>query len=94
LKKDGLINLKTDSPDLYNFSKTVIELYELEKQVDYDNLYEQQNLSATLKIQTHYEKLDISKSATIFYLRFSLPEVIPDEDKKLEETLKQLVNEQ
>lgn len=93
LKKDGLINLKTDSPELYKFTNTVIELYGLEKQMDYDNLYKQQPLSATLKIQTHYEKLDIAKSASIFYLRFSLPEIIPDEDKKLEETLKQVVHE-
>ena len=30
LKSNALIHLKTDSPDLYNFTKTIINLYELE----------------------------------------------------------------
>jgi tRNA (guanine-N7-)-methyltransferase len=88
LKKEGKIHLKTDSPDLYFFTKNVIELYGLKKIVDYDNVYQQQNLSDVLKIQTHYEKLDIARSATIFYLCFSLPEIIENKEEELSVLIK------
>jgi len=93
LKPDGKIHLKTDSPDLYFFTKTVIELYGLKKIIDYNNVYQQENLSDILKIQTHYEKLDIAKSATIFYLCFSLPDTLSDNDEKLAEIIKESRNE-
>jgi tRNA (guanine-N7-)-methyltransferase len=88
LKKDGKIHLKTDSPDLYSFTKNVIDLYGLKKLIDYDNVYQQENLSDILKIQTHYEKLDIAKSATIFYLCFCLPEIIENKDEELSVLIK------
>jgi tRNA (guanine-N7-)-methyltransferase len=72
LKSDGLIHLKTDSPVLYYFTKKVIELYHLTLHADYENLYEEQNLSDQLKIKTHYEGLDIARSSRIHYLCFAL----------------------
>lgn len=83
LKPDGTIHLKTDSPDLYHFTKTVIELYGLKIVSDIDNVYNSENISEELKIKTHYEGLDIAKSNTIFYLCFILPENIPGSDDKL-----------
>ena len=83
LKPDGLIHLKTDSPDLYHFTKTVIDLYGSEIISDIDNLYKNKNIDEGLKIKTHYENLDIAKSNTVFYLCFMLPETIIDDDKKL-----------
>ncbi len=88
LKKEGKIHLKTDSPDLYLFTKNVIKLYGLKKIKDYHNVYQQENLTDVLKIQTHYEKLDIAKSATIFYLCFSLPEVIENKEEELSDMIK------
>lgn len=72
LKADGMIHLKTDSPVLYQFTKKVIELYRLRLITDFDNLYQQNNLSDELKIKTHYEGLDIAGSNRIHYLCFSL----------------------
>ena len=39
LKAGGKIHLKTDSPDLYNFTKTVIELYGLTIITNCENVY-------------------------------------------------------
>ena len=72
LKPDGLIHLKTDSPVLYEFTKQVIELYELTLRTDYNNVYEQPSPSNELQIKTHYEGLDIAGSNRIHYLCFSI----------------------
>lgn len=79
LTKGGLIHLKTDSPDLYEFTKTVIGLYNLEVLIDYDNLYQQQNLAQELYIKTHYESLDIAQSNRIHYLQFKVDIDLPIE---------------
>jgi tRNA (guanine-N7-)-methyltransferase len=88
LKPDGYIHLKTDSPDLYNFTKKVIEMYGCVLHTAYEDLYQQQNISDELKIKTHYESLDIAKSNRIHYLKFSLPEQLFGKEK--DEELKQL----
>jgi len=85
LKPKGLIHLKTDSPDLYHFTKTVIDLYGLKIMHDLNDLYKNENIAADLKIKTHYESMDIAKSNTIFYLSFSLPGTIEDNDERLNE---------
>jgi tRNA (guanine-N7-)-methyltransferase len=89
LAPGGYIHLKTDSPDLYRFTKLVIDLYQLELSADTDNLYAQENVSPELSIQTHYEALDIAQSNRIHYLKFRLPAApLPDIDKQLLEQLK------
>lgn len=93
LKPGGKVHLKTDSPDLYHFTKCVIELYNLILISDIDNVYQQENLSAELSIKTHYEKLDIAKSNSIFYLCFSLPEIISENDEALKIFLKEKQHE-
>ncbi len=87
IKPDGLIHLKTDSPDLYYFTKMVIELYDLKIVTDYNNLYEEKDIKPDLKIKTHYESLDIAKSNTVFYLCFLLPETLNPSDAKLNDAL-------
>lgn len=77
----GLIHLKTDSPALYNFTKTVIELYGCSLHKDLDNVYEKEPVSPELKIKTHYESLDIAGSNRIHYLCFSLPDELGDKEK-------------
>ena len=72
LKPGGLIHLKTDSPDLYRFTKEVIDLYKLDGVRDTDDLYAQPNHEAELNIKTHYESLDIAGSNRIHYLSFKL----------------------
>lgn len=89
LRPGGYIHLKTDSPDLYRFTKRVIELYRLEVAQDYDNVYQQPLISPELQIKTHYEGLDIAQSNRIHYIKFRLPaEPLPDIDKSLQEQLK------
>ncbi len=87
----GLIHLKTDSPDLYQFTKLVIELYGCILHNDIDNVYSQEKIVDELKIKTHYESLDIAGSNRIHYLCFSLPVVLPGKEK--DEELKQLLKE-
>jgi tRNA (guanine-N7-)-methyltransferase len=88
LKPGGIVHLKTDSPDLYSFTKTVINLYGLDLLVDYDDVYSRPNLGDELKIKTHYEGLDIAQSSRIHYLRFRLSNTI---DTAKDETLKKMI---
>jgi tRNA (guanine-N7-)-methyltransferase len=92
LKPGGLIHLKTDSPDLYNFTRLVIEMYGCNLITDHNDLYTQPVLNEELKIKTHYESLDISESNRIHYLKFSLPQILPDKEK--DEKLKQLLKDE
>lgn len=88
LLPDGDIHLKTDSPDLYNFTKMVIDMYGLILHEDYPDVSAQQFISEELKIKTHYEGLDIAQSNKIHYLRFSLPSSpLPDLDGLLHERI-------
>ncbi len=89
LKPDAKIHLKTDSPDLYEFTKLVIRLYNLKIISDIGDVYKMEMLTEELAIQTHYEKLDIARSNCIFYLCFSLPEKFPENDDELKLILKQ-----
>ena len=91
LQPGGIIHLKTDSPDLYNFTKVVIDLYQLNIVADKDDLYHEENISEALKIKTHYENLDIAQSNKVHYLAFALNAALP---KEKEEQLKDLFREQ
>lgn len=85
----GCIHLKTDSPDLYRFTKEVIDLYKLDLEEDINHLHAQENIPVELSIKTHYEALDIAQSNRIHYLKFRLPPApLPDLDKQLLEQLK------
>lgn len=86
LAKDGCVHLKTDSPDLFYFTKKVIEDYNLTLLAANENVYAGENLAPELQIKTHYEKLDIAGSKRIFYLRFRLD---ADLSADKEEALKQ-----
>lgn len=84
LRPCGYINLKTDSPVLYEFTKLVIEMYGLETVYASSDLYKEADPDPVLKIQTHYEKLDIAQSNRIHYLKFQLPaHPLPDLDESL-----------
>jgi tRNA (guanine-N7-)-methyltransferase len=87
LKPNGFIHLKTDSLDLYYFTKKIIKMYGCILHEDFENLYRQQNINEELKIKTHYESLDIAQSNQVFYLKFSLPKKFPGKAK--DEELKQ-----
>ena len=86
LSPGGLIHLKTDSPDLYHFTKKVIALYGCVIHSDLDDAYKQDAGNQDLAIKTHYESLDIAGSNRIHYISFSLPENLPG--KEMDEELK------
>jgi len=87
----GIINLKTDSPDLYSFTKNVVNLFNLPLLMNMDDIHAETEVKNELKIKTHYEKLDIARSNRIHYLQFSLNKTFPAD---AEEQLKQLLIEQ
>jgi tRNA (guanine-N7-)-methyltransferase len=91
LKPGGTIHLKTDSPDLYQFTKLVINLFELPLLVDMDNVYAGANIKPELHIKTHYEGLDIAGSNRIHYLSFTINKELP---LALDAQLKSLLSEQ
>lgn len=90
LQKDGLIHLKTDSPNLYEFTKLVIEIFNLPCLVDYNDVYSTENIEQELKIKTYYESLDIAKSNRIHYLQFLVNKTL---DNELDNTLKTTLSE-
>jgi tRNA (guanine-N7-)-methyltransferase len=91
LRPDGYLHLKTDSPKLYQFTKKVIQLYNLLLVEDYNDVYAN-NPIELLKIKTHYEALDIAGSNKIYYLKFQLPATIPNIDEQLYTILKETEN--
>ena len=91
LQPGGLIHLKTDSPDLYKFTKTVIEMYCCLLIVDIPDIYSVKVIPDELNIKTYYESLDIAQSKQVYYLCFSLPGIFPGKEK--EEELKRRIKE-
>ena len=93
LKQGGFINLKTDSSALFYFTKLITDLYDMEILDFSEDVYSRPDNPAEMHIRTHYEKLDISESNKIYYLKFHLPEnQIPLPDLKLQQLLKQIEN--
>ena len=92
LKTGGFIHLKTDSPDLYRFTKAVAALCALTIVEDSANVYSAPFVKEELKIKTHYESLDIAQSKKIHYLKFKLPLQIKNIDEELQQLIQK--NEQ
>lgn len=90
LKPGGRINLKTDSPVLYAFTKTVIDMYGLILHKESENIYASEIVEPELQIITYYESLDIAQSKQVYYICFSLPETdLPLFDQELQERIKE-----
>ena len=93
LAPGGSIHLKTDSPQLFEFTRFIAGLYDLPIDDETDDLYARSGNSPEMEIQTHYEKLDIAESRRIYYMRLRLPEnPIPMPGPQLQELLKQIEN--
>lgn len=90
LTPGGRIHLKTDSPVLYGFTKTVIDMYGLTLLEDIPDIHAGPDLKPELAIKTHYEGLDIAGSSRIHYLCFTLPTTpLPGLDDQLQEKIKE-----
>ena len=95
LKPGGIVHLKTDSPNLYLFTKTVIELYGLTLIIATDNLYSTEFMQSDkwddrYAIKTYYEGLNIASSNRIHYIQFKLDKDLTFE---LDEKLKEIIAE-
>ena len=72
LKDKGLIHLKTDNTELYNYSKKVVLHNGLEVIESTNDLYTENFSDDTLSIKTHYEEIFLKDGLKINYLSFKL----------------------
>lgn len=72
LKEGGFINLKTDSPTLYDFTLDVIEEEKLNLIYEKDNIYTDELYTEELHFKTYYEKMHLKNSRTIKFIRYTL----------------------
>lgn len=81
---DTLVRLKSDSPFLYNYTRTMAALNGLDIQIDTPDLYRDlAQDDPILNIRTHYESQWLARGLTIKYLVFALgdgPLTEPDDD--------------
>lgn len=80
LKNNGVIHLKTDSPELYQYATSVINKNNLEILLNTEDLYASDIHNEITAIRTYYETIFLNEGKSIFYLQFRLPA-----DKTLEE---------
>jgi tRNA (guanine-N7-)-methyltransferase len=74
LRPGGKINLKTDSPFLYEYTHRLVQLNGLECDIDTDDLYGTGRADASTAIKTYYEQQWLSRGKTIKLISFHLPE--------------------
>ncbi|MEL6969529.1 MAG: tRNA (guanosine(46)-N7)-methyltransferase TrmB [Bacteroidota bacterium] len=69
----GLIHLKTDSPELYEFTLEVLSDYEhAELLLEQDDIYSQELIMPELAFRTYYENMHLRDGKTIKYVRIRL----------------------
>lgn len=84
LKHGGIINLKTDSRELYEYTLQVIKEHNCSIVENIEDIYGKGKATGPLAIQTFYEQMHLANGRTIYYLAFCLP----DEEIKTEERYK------
>lgn len=72
LKKGARINLKTDSPELYEFTLETIKELNLPLHRNVEDVYKECPNDPELSIKTYYEGLHLNKGRTIRFISFSL----------------------
>lgn len=88
MKKGGVIKLKTDSKELYDFTLETIEEQACTIVENIADIYGKGMATGPLAIQTFYEKMHLAEGRTIYYLSFTLPEttiIVPQRKAKTEE---------
>jgi tRNA (guanine-N7-)-methyltransferase len=73
LKNNGIVHLKTDNTELYNFTCKLATLNELEVLYSTSDLYSENLPDDILSIRTHYEQLFLKEGLNIKYISFRLP---------------------
>lgn len=73
LPSGGLIHLKTDSPELYEYTLEVMETYEHAKLlIHQDDIYSEELVMPELAFKTYYENMHLRDQKTIKYVRIQL----------------------
>lgn len=71
LKTDGTINLKTDSPQLYEFTQEVLSSESnVEVLYDNDDIYAESLDFPELELKTYYEKMHLEDGRLIKFIKF------------------------
>jgi tRNA (guanine-N7-)-methyltransferase len=78
LKDKGIIHLKTDNKELYDFTSKVLNFNKLDIILSTNDLYSEKT-DSILSIRTHYEKIFLDAGLKINYLSFRL-----DKEKNIE----------
>ncbi len=84
IKDNGIIHLKTDSRELYDYALSVVKKNNLEIITSSIDLYKDLPDNIVLSIRTHYEKLFLARGIPITYLSFRLKndkEIISPEEQ-------------
>lgn len=71
LKSDGIIRLKTDSDDLFAYTRKVVDQKCKVNEI-VENIYEERPEDEVLTIKTDFEKKHLEAGKTIKYISFSL----------------------
>ena len=72
LNAKGLVHLKTDSPELYQYTLSRVAEEKLNLQFANDNIYSLPEQMPEWEIKTYYEQMHLDKGLTIKYLRFEI----------------------
>ena len=72
LATDGVINLKTDSQHLYNYTQAVISHFALPCSVANNDIYGSGYADEVLSVKTAYETVYLQRGLPITYTQFSL----------------------
>ncbi len=72
MPNDGLIHLKTDSPELYQYTLERIEAEQLPCHFCHDDIYSLLEQRPEWSIKTFYEQMHLEKGLTIKYVCFSV----------------------
>lgn len=74
LKDGGIVHLKTDCRELYDYTLALTQVNGLEVITAVTDLYHQMPGDPLLSIRTHYEELFLKQGVPITYLSFKLPD--------------------
>jgi len=72
LKNNGIIHLKTDNTELFNYTKSLAERNHLKIITATTDLYSERTFSDSFSIRTYYENMFLKKNMKINYLAFRL----------------------
>ena len=78
LKPNAVVYLKTDSKELFDYTKSLLEYNNQEILVATDDLYNSPYCDEILSIKTHYESFYLTQGKPITYIQFRLHGTIKD----------------